>query len=91
MLEKALVSDPFRLSTAIKGWCRYIWAKALVKQRIERAEADTRVEAILTQDTALPLRSSGPLMLGVVRIYSRKVGYLFDDCKEARERISLVS
>lgn len=30
-------------------------------------------------------------MLGVVRIYSRKVGYLFDDCKEARERISLVS
>lgn len=62
-----------------------------MKQRIESAEADTRVEAILTQDTALPLRSSGPLMLGVVRIYSRKVGYLFDDCKEARERISLVS
>lgn len=30
-------------------------------------------------------------MLGVVRIYSRKVQYLFDDCKEARERIVMVS
>lgn len=30
-------------------------------------------------------------MLGVTRIYSRKVQYLLDDCKETRERISLVS
>jgi len=30
-------------------------------------------------------------MLGVTRIYSRKVQYLLDDCKETRERITLVS
>jgi cohesin complex subunit SCC1 len=29
-------------------------------------------------------------MLGVTRIYSRKVQYLLDDCKETRERIALV-
>ena len=32
---------------------------------------------------------SGQLMLGVTRIYSRKVQYLLDDCKETRERITL--
>lgn len=35
------------------------------------------------------LRLSGQLMLGVVRIYGRKVQYLMDDCKETRERISM--
>ena len=30
-------------------------------------------------------------MLGVTRIYSRKVQYLLDDCRETRERITLVS
>ena len=37
------------------------------------------------------MRLSGQLMLGVTRIYSRKVQYLLDDCKETRERITLVS
>ncbi|KIR29697.1 cohesin complex subunit SCC1 [Cryptococcus deuterogattii 99/473] len=71
-----------------------IWLSAHQERKLSKTQAmgvdvGESVEAILTQDTALPLRSSGPLMLGVVRIYSRKVGYLFDDCKEARERISL--
>ncbi|WVR04412.1 hypothetical protein IAU60_001414 [Kwoniella sp. DSM 27419] len=71
-----------------------IWLSAHQEKKLSKAQAlgvdvGESVEAILTQDDALPLRSSGPLMLGVVRIYSRKVGYLFDDCKEARERISL--
>lgn len=36
----------------------------------------------------MALRVSGQLMLGVVRIYGRKVQYLMDDCRETRERIS---
>ena len=49
-------------------------------------------DAILTQeDGPITLRLSGQLMLGVTRIYSRKVQYLLDDCKETRERITLVS
>ncbi|WRT65040.1 uncharacterized protein IL334_001982 [Kwoniella shivajii] len=71
-----------------------IWLSAHQEKKLSKAQAlgvdvGESVDAILTQDAARPLRSSGPLMLGVVRIYSRKVGYLFDDCKEARERISL--
>lgn len=50
------------------------------------------VDAILEQDEGpIALRLSGQLMLGVTRIYSRKVQYLLDDCKETRERITLVS
>ena len=49
-------------------------------------------DAILTQDVEpLTLRLSGQLMLGVVRIYSRKMQYLFEDCKETREKITRVS
>lgn len=48
-------------------------------------------DAILTQDEGpTTLRLSGQLMLGVTRIYSRKVQYLLDDCKETKDRISLV-
>jgi len=48
-------------------------------------------DAILTQDDGpTTLRLSGQLMLGVTRIYSRKVQYLLDDCKETREKITLV-
>lgn len=47
-------------------------------------------DAILTEDVEpLTLRVSGQLMLGVVRIYGRKVQYLMDDCKEMRERITM--
>ncbi|ODN96400.1 hypothetical protein L198_04114 [Cryptococcus wingfieldii CBS 7118] len=71
-----------------------VWLSAHQERKLSKTQAlgvdvGESVEAILEQDAELPLRSSGPLMLGVVRIYSRKVGYLFDDCKEARERISL--
>ena len=47
----------------------------------------TRAESIINPDAPLALRLSGQLMLGVVRIYSRKVNYLFQDCSEAMVRI----
>ncbi|CAK9162291.1 unnamed protein product [Ilex paraguariensis] len=39
--------------------------------------------SILFPDVPIALRLSSHLLLGVVRIYSRKVNYLFDDCSEA--------
>lgn len=39
----------------------------------------------------MALRLSGQLLLGVVRIYSRKAKYLLDDCNEALLKIKLVS
>lgn len=38
----------------------------------------------------MALRLSGQLLLGVVRIYSRKAKYLLDDCNEALLKIKLV-
>lgn len=40
-------------------------------------------DSILFPEVPIALRLSSHLLLGVVRIYSRKVGYLFDDCSEA--------
>ena len=37
----------------------------------------------------LALRTSGHLLLGVVKIYSRKAKYLLTDCSEASARIKL--
>lgn len=39
----------------------------------------------------MALRLSGQLLLGVVRIYSRKAKYLLDDCNEALLKIKVVS
>jgi hypothetical protein len=45
---------------------------------------------ILNPAQPLALRVSGHLMLGVVRIYSRKVKYLMSDCTEAMWKIKMV-
>jgi cohesin complex subunit SCC1 len=37
----------------------------------------------------LALRVSGHLLLGIVRIYERKVTYLFTDCSEALVKIKM--
>lgn len=38
----------------------------------------------------MALRLTGQLLLGVVRIYSRKAKYLLDDCNEALSKIKMV-
>ncbi|KAJ7571082.1 hypothetical protein O6H91_01G147900 [Diphasiastrum complanatum] len=45
------------------------------------------VDSILFPEVPIALRLSGHLLLGVVRIYSRKVNYLFHDCSEALVKI----
>jgi hypothetical protein len=42
------------------------------------------------QEEPIALRVSGQLLLGVVRIYSRKTKYLLEDCNEALVKIKLV-
>jgi len=56
----------------------------------ERTTRPSRAESIINPDAPLALRLSGQLMLGVVRIYSRKVNYLFQDCSEALVKIKQV-
>lgn len=38
----------------------------------------------------MALRLTGQLLLGVVRIYSRKARYLLDDCNDALIKIKMV-
>lgn len=49
------------------------------------------LDAIMGQEVeVMALRLSGQLLLGVVRIYSRKAKYLLDDCNEALLKIKMV-
>jgi hypothetical protein len=51
----------------------------------------THADSILHPTIPLALRVSGHLLLGVVRIYSRKVKYLVEDCSQALTKINMVS
>ena len=66
----------------------------LVRSYLPPAEYSTEppADAIMHQEIeVMALRLSGQLLLGVVRIYSRKAKYLLDDCNEALLKIKMVS
>jgi cohesin complex subunit SCC1 len=72
-----------------------VWLAAherkLTKAQLLQTSITRSTQAIVEQDEApLALRLSGQLLLGVVRIYSRKARYLLDDCNEALMKIKLV-
>lgn len=65
--------------------------RKLTKQNILQSNIESSVSTIISPDQApIALRLSGQLLLGVVRIYSRKARYLLDDCNEALMKIKLV-
>ena len=63
--------------------------KKLTKNQIFATDITDSVESVLNPSAPLALRVSGHLMLGIVRIYSRKVKYLMSDCTEAMWKIKL--
>ncbi|KAL3654000.1 hypothetical protein CASFOL_003681 [Castilleja foliolosa] len=73
---------------AKKGPLGTIWIAAHLERKLRKNQvADTdigvSVDSILSPDVPIALRMTSHLLLGVVRIYNRKVNYLFDDCSEA--------
>ncbi|KAK4802315.1 hypothetical protein SAY86_000518 [Trapa natans] len=77
---------------AKKGPLGTIWIAAHLERKLRKNQvADTdislSVDSIIFPDAPIALRLSSHLLLGVVRIYSRKVGYLFDDCSDALLKI----
>ena len=72
-------------------WLAAHWDKKLNKGQIFQANIQRSVENIVNPQVPLALRMSGHLLLGVVRIYSRKVKYLFSDCSDALVKIKMVS
>ena len=73
-----------------------VWLSAnierkLSKNHILQSNVESSVNEILKEgQTPMALRLSGQLLLGVVRIYSRKARYLLDDCNEAILKFKMV-
>lgn len=72
-----------------KIWLAAHFDKKLTKTQILGTDIPKSVESVLSPTSPLALRVSGHLMLGIVRIYSRKVKYLLSDCTEAMWKIKL--
>ncbi|KZZ97159.1 Rad21/Rec8-like protein [Ascosphaera apis ARSEF 7405] len=69
-------------------WLSANLERKLSKSHILQSDIESSVNAIVDQGQApMALRLSGQLLLGVVRIYSRKTRYLLDDCNEALMKI----
>ncbi|KAF8110740.1 hypothetical protein N665_0079s0055 [Sinapis alba] len=70
---------------ARKGPLGTVWAAAHLQQRLKKSHYTSTnipktVDLIMFPDAPLALRLSGHLLLGVVRIYSKQVDYVFRDC-----------
>ncbi|THH15656.1 hypothetical protein EW146_g4851 [Bondarzewia mesenterica] len=64
--------------------------RKLSKAQTLQTDIEQSVDAIMGQEVeVMALRLSGQLLLGVVRIYSRKAKYLLDDCNEALLKIKM--
>ncbi|XP_047053439.1 sister chromatid cohesion 1 protein 4 [Lolium rigidum] len=77
---------------AKKGPLGTIWIAAhlerkLRKNQVTDTDIGVSVDSIIFPEVPIALRLSSHLMVGVVRIYSRKVNYLFHDCSEALLKI----
>ncbi|KAI9800133.1 MAG: sister chromatid cohesion protein 1 [Piccolia ochrophora] len=71
-------------------WLSANLERKLSKSHILQSNIESSVSAIVDQGQApMALRLSGQLLLGVVRIYSRKARYLLDDCNEALLKIKM--
>ncbi|XP_074148950.1 double-strand-break repair protein rad21-like protein 1 isoform X2 [Sminthopsis crassicaudata] len=66
-----------------KIWLAAHWEKKLTKAHIFECNLEATIEKILSPKVKIALRTSGHLLLGVVRIYHRKAKYLLADCNEA--------
>lgn len=72
-------------------WLSANLERKLSKSHILQSNIESSVNAIVDQgQVPMALRLSGQLLLGVVRIYSRKARYLLDDCNEALMKIKMV-
>ncbi|XP_075032694.1 double-strand-break repair protein rad21-like protein 1 isoform X3 [Mixophyes fleayi] len=72
-----------------KIWIAAHWEKKLTKAHIFECNLDSAIQSIMAPKVVIALRTSGHLLLGVVRIYHRKAKYLLADCNEAFLKIKI--
>uniref|UniRef100_A0A1I7TWE8 Rad21_Rec8_N domain-containing protein n=1 Tax=Caenorhabditis tropicalis TaxID=1561998 RepID=A0A1I7TWE8_9PELO len=73
-----------------KVWLAAHWEKKLSKAQIYETNVDEAVNEIMRPSQNLALRTTGHLLLGICRVFSRKTKYLLADCNEAFLKIKLV-
>ncbi|XP_050999493.1 double-strand-break repair protein rad21-like protein 1 [Acomys russatus] len=66
-----------------KIWLAAHWEKKLTKAHVFECNLEITIQKIISPKVKIALRTSGHLLLGVVRIYHRKAKYLLADCSEA--------
>lgn len=73
-----------------KVWLAAHWGdKKLARPQIFATDISQSCTDIMNPSVPLALRLSGHLLLGVVRIYSRKVKYVLNDCTEAMLKLQM--
>ncbi|XP_026189038.1 double-strand-break repair protein rad21-like protein 1 [Mastacembelus armatus] len=72
-----------------KIWLAAHWEKKLTKAHVFECNLETTIKDIISPKMKIGLRTSGHLLLGVVRIYSRKAKYLLADCSDALFKIKM--
>lgn len=70
-------------------WLAAHWDRKLTKAQILQTDIEKSVASIINPDVPMALRMSGHLLLGVTRIYARKVKYLLSECNEALVKIKM--
>ncbi|XP_034551590.1 double-strand-break repair protein rad21-like protein 1 [Notolabrus celidotus] len=72
-----------------KIWLAAHWDRKLTKAHVFECNLETSIRDIISPKMKIGLRTSGHLLIGVVRIYSRKAKYLLADCNEALVKIKI--
>ncbi|KAK4430532.1 Sister chromatid cohesion 1 protein 3 [Sesamum alatum] len=80
---------------ARKGPLGTVWCAAHLQHKLKKSHyvstnVPSTVERIMYPEVPIALRMSGHLLLGVVRIYSKQVDYLYEDCNGVRNTINRV-
>ncbi|CAO3642609.1 unnamed protein product [Cunninghamella blakesleeana] len=86
MLSDQLTAKQGPLS---RVWLASHWERKISKAQFLHTNLNTAIDCIYNNQTQEPiaLRISGQLLLGIVRIHSRKTRYLLEDCNGALTKI----
>ncbi|KAJ8360920.1 hypothetical protein SKAU_G00174450 [Synaphobranchus kaupii] len=72
-----------------KIWLAAHWEKKITKAHVFECNLENTIKELISPVIKIGLRTSGHLLLGVVRIYSRKAKYLLADCNDAVLKIKV--
>lgn len=73
-----------------KVWLAAHFHRKLNKQMVQGTDINLSCKSILEPQAPLALRLTGQLLLGLVRIYQKKVKYLQEDCSDALTKMKSV-